>query len=92
MDNIHIMRLVGTYRVRLDDESLATIAEALENMAEKFSGRDAEQMMLLAEAMRAAEDVALDLPMWDDDNDERNAVTEEVVHGLVNEAGAEMRA
>lgn len=80
LSGLRVTRIINTARVILDDEALVMIAEALEQYAETLDSRDdtnPDDCMTLAMLVRNTTENggALDMPMWDDERDERDART-----------------
>lgn len=70
MTAVQVVKFPGSTRVVLGDEALALVAEALEWTADNTytpSGVEARRLHLLAEAVRASRDVALNMEDVDQD-------------------------
>ena len=87
VSSLRVATMIGSRRVILNDAALATIAEALEDYADRVACADcAPQVFLLAQIIRNTEDGALDMPNTDE-NGEPNPYTRALLDDL-RDAGA----
>lgn len=80
LSGLRVSRIISTARVILDDDTLEMIAHALEQYAETLDSRDdadPDDYATLAMIVRntTPDGGALDMPMWDDERDERDTRT-----------------
>jgi len=86
--DVRLVPMGTTARIILGEQSLAVIAEALEYAGEQAEDhRDGNEMFLLAEIIRGTvpEGVTMDLPLWDDERDERDQRTVAILAALLPE-------
>ena len=87
VSSLRVATMIGSRRVILNDDALATIAEALEDYAERMdTPGDSSHVFLLAQIIRNTEDGALDMPNTDE-NGEPNPYTRALLDEL-RDAGA----
>lgn len=87
VSSLRVATMIGSRRVILNDAALATIAEALEDYADRLDRPgDSSQVFLLAQIIRNTEDGALDMPNTDE-NGEPNPYTRALLDDL-RDAGA----